>query len=799
MDPIEQSEGPAAPRPGWRRAITGHAGWVVYVAILWLEMVQLPAVVVPLDMLDPSWYMLLGHDWSEGLQAGKDYVFTYGPLGWLLAQPQAFQADLFATKVAAVCAAALAMALVLTAFVRLMPSRAGRIGAALLVLYLMPMLWDGQHLAAIVAGTALVLHRGGSSWRDLAVCLLLAATGLVKFTYLALGCVCALSMAVATFRRRSWRSAAAIACGYPAGVVVCWLLAGQSLGNLPLWLRRSSEIAAGYNETMGVPGPAPQLALGIACALLLAVLSVWLVLARPRALVPAATALACMAGTYVAWKAGYVRHDPGHPALFFGVTMLAPLMLVPLIGDKERGRPWLLAGNLAVIALSAAGMTDARFGTAISSLPVRVALNTVQRNAAELAALDAYVERQQETWNEAAVQLAMNQTRHAVGHGTIDAFGYQQGILFANHLRVRHRPVFQSYAAYTAALQELNAACYESSEGPEHVLFAMQQVEDFFPTVHDSQALLALLAGYQPVLPERDYLLLRRRQLIRTRADLPQQTVLERRAQMGEWVDIAGLPGSMHLLSLDADFSWRGRLRGFLLRAPELYLDVKAGTEELRYRIAPVLVRAPFLLDPLLRRTSDLLGLYGNNPPPRVSAFRIVTGAAGGYAGVVKVRVSACDGLRPSAGDMTAEAYARCFYPMFQAYPFRATAASPIETMLVDDKQVLFMHAPSEMRFRLGPGRHVLSGSFGILDGAWQGEVKTDGVGFRIAREAGTEQVEVFQRLLQPQQQAGDRGMQRFSVAVETQGESVLVFGCDCGPRHECACDWSYWTDIRIE
>jgi len=85
------------------------------------------------------------------------------------------------------------------------------------------------------------------------------------------------------------------------------------------------------------------------------------------------------------------------------------------------------------------------------------------------------------------------------------------------------------------------------------------------------------------------------------------------------------------------------------------------------------------------------------------------------------------------------------------------------------------------------------------LDGAWQGEGRTDGVAFHVVCETGGERVELFQRLLRPREAAGDRGMQQFSVAVDAAAGSVLALVADCGPQHDGAWDWSYWTGIRIQ
>lgn len=793
------SRGPLATR---RIELLNRVGWGAWLVVLWLGLLALPATL-PLGF--EAWYTLLAHDWREGLQAGTDFVFTYGPLGWLLRPALGFEADLFGTKVFAASAVALGMALVLTAFLRQLPTVTERLLAALLVIYLVPMIPEGHLLLTIVAGAARVVYRPVSPWFGGLVCLLLAAFGLVKFTYFVLSVPCVAAMVGVCWLRGSRRAAAGFAGGYLAAFLCCWLIAGQSLDGIPTWLRMSAEIASGYNDTMGLAGSEWQFGLGLACVLLVCSACASTVIARPRSLAQAALLLVFLPAVFVAWKGGFVRHDDAHCLLFFAFATFAPLVLLPAIAGKARHRHWLRVLCLVTIVPAVIGMQHA---DPVRGLPYFV--QALRMHFTELAqallGLGHYAERQQETWNQYAAELAMPETRRLLGNGTIDSFGHQQGVLFANGLRVHHRPVFHTYSAYTGLLQEANAACYEKQDGPDCVLYKNEPLDDYFPTVQDSQAVLALLAGYRPVLVEREYLLLKRRPERRTRAMVPRQTVLERRVRMGEWVEIAGVPGDLRLLSLDAGYSLRGRVRGFLLRPPCLFLEVKLADQSVcSFRIAPAIVRVPFLLDPLLLTTQDYLALYGHPEMlMRVGAFRVrpPEGKESGFAETVGVHLLACDGLKPALGDLPAaefEGLDRPFWPMFRVAPFHVTCGSRVGAVVVDGQKVLFAHAPSELRFHLGPGQHVVSGAFGILPDAWTGEGKTNGVAFHVVRETGSERVEVFHRLLQPLEKQDDRGTQRFSVTVDVPADSVLVLATDCGPAGRPNFDWSYWTDVGIE
>src|SRR5689334_8516512 len=87
----------AAPPPGRAGRIAAHVGWAAYAVVLALALV-VQLLAVPLVSLDRSWYALLAHAWRDGLQAGRDFIFTYGPLGGPLTLAQGIDPDIYPTQ-----------------------------------------------------------------------------------------------------------------------------------------------------------------------------------------------------------------------------------------------------------------------------------------------------------------------------------------------------------------------------------------------------------------------------------------------------------------------------------------------------------------------------------------------------------------------------------------------------------------------------------------------------------------------------------------------------------------------------
>ena len=97
-----------------------------------------------------------------------------------------------------------------------------------------------------------------------------------------------------------------------------------------------------------------------------------------------------------------------------------------------------------------------------------------------------------------------------VGHSSIDVFNYRQGVALLNDLNYRPRPVIQSYSAYTPDLLRANLEFYRSPSRPSYVLFSLETIDMRFPTLDDALLLPYILANYQPVLAEHQFLLMER-------------------------------------------------------------------------------------------------------------------------------------------------------------------------------------------------------------------------------------------------------------------------------------------------
>src|SRR4026207_1478431 len=61
--------------------LASAVGFVLIALLIWLSRLNLPGQIAS-NQLDTSWSQALSYAFEHRMQAGKDYVFTFGPLGY---------------------------------------------------------------------------------------------------------------------------------------------------------------------------------------------------------------------------------------------------------------------------------------------------------------------------------------------------------------------------------------------------------------------------------------------------------------------------------------------------------------------------------------------------------------------------------------------------------------------------------------------------------------------------------------------------------------------------------------------
>jgi len=420
--------------------------------------------------VDFSWGVALHLAALHDLQWGRDALFPYGPLGFLcvplLISP--WSSALGLAFVAFVTGGLAAGALV--ACWRWMP-----LPLAVVAAWAIVVLVDTSSPSPIPEAAALggllflglalgdALGPRAARWAPFPLAALAALLLLVKVSS---GIVLAAVVPIAVCAEprgvvRRGLGAAALFCAVLAGA---WIVAGQALSGLPDWMRGELALVSGYSEAMALeePGRGWEYAGFAACA---AALGLAFVAAadrqRPRRL-RALAAILVVAGFAYA-KAGFVRHQGGHPAFAFSYLVIAPL-LVPWRARWNRLGPALSAAAGVLLLLAVGSPIGVVFDG-------RARVRELWGQLSTIASARARVQMQEAS--RAAIRDMVSLPPAILtaleGH-RVHVDPQDVAIVWAYGLEWAPVPVFQAYSAYTPELDRRNARRLDDPRGPDRIL-----------------------------------------------------------------------------------------------------------------------------------------------------------------------------------------------------------------------------------------------------------------------------------------------------------------------------------------
>jgi len=500
--------------------------------------------------LDPSFLYGVNMAWNRGMTHGRDFVFTYGPLSWLLFPDPDLVPRWPVLAYSWLTYAAGLVFLWKTALAQRWELRlCAAVWTAAIAMWLHPV--DRLQFTVIATMILFVLLRTSASGLAAACA---AGLALVVKANDGIVAVAVLAAAVILTPVRDgvrWSRIAMLASPF------CIAAAVVGPRALPGYLRWAVELSSGYSEAMGIGGPMWQFVAGAAGLVALALLSV----AGRNPLLRLAPAAPCLLVAFGAWKHAMVRHDAHADPLHVKLGVAA--ILLAAVAEPRRAR--FAAAYAAVSVVAGAMVLYYAGGQRLPSPRLRDA-------AAAWADFGSYWE-----WIRQANRSAL-QTRalppavlDAVRGHTVEAVPYSIDLIRAAGLDWRPRPVVQTYSAYTPSLDSLNASHVAGPRAASRVLLEEGRVDSRHILLDDARSMRALVDHYDPVDVAGPVVVLARRAAPRFGqvVDLTSST-----AAWGELTPVPAAPkGSRRIASIRVRLSPWGRLRKLLFRTTPVFVE----------------------------------------------------------------------------------------------------------------------------------------------------------------------------------------------------------------------------------
>ncbi len=443
--------------------------------------------------LDGAWQIALNQGVHDGLNYGPDLLFTYGPLGFLH-KPLLVYA--WPARFAFVWVSIAQVAVVAGLLWSLRHALRSWVLAVLLAIPLAVVLGRGPGTAIAFFG-AVALASGQARGRvGLAVAagvgVLAGMELLIKLnagvTVTALG---AIAVVAAPGPRRALILAFAGAAA--AALLGGWVVTGQSFTGVFDYLIGSLGIISGYSEAMIYEEPMREWE-PWAAALLggVGLLVAWRAgEALPRR-AQVGLAVLWIVLAFTAFKAAFVRHDMGHTNIYFASVLGG---LVAFGWAPHRRQTALLLGALFAVTLLASGGPSPRrqFTPVLRAESFFDQLRLLSDGSATNEGIAAARDER------AAFEEFDGRFLDAIGDRTVHVEPTDAGLVWAQGLRWKPLPVFQSYSAYTADLDDRNADMVRSPDGPEVIMReATVTFDNRIAAFESPAAIVAMLCHFRP-------------------------------------------------------------------------------------------------------------------------------------------------------------------------------------------------------------------------------------------------------------------------------------------------------------
>jgi hypothetical protein len=576
--------------------------------------------------VDPAWQFAINYFFDRGIIFGREVVWTYGPLGFLVVPHNVGHNLALATVVLGLAWAGFTASL---AYILIK----NEIGLEQLGVFAVCFALGGQPLYRIfdldtyICFMSLLLLSMSFKvrwWRGCFFVSVFISVFLmfIKFTsgVISLSAVFSFSL-IATYvdRGKFCKSILYPAVGVPALFTAAYLIYNPSFPDMVLYLRGAYEISSGYNVAMSLRGGNIGLALLGLTIVLYSALAYLLYRNRQESFY---IALMFIPPLFFAYKHGFVRQDDHMRVYFSTVLMLLGiiLMFTRPRGRAERAKLYGIAMAIVMICFHELTPSPHLTGkiTGAENLKNMISAARLSRTKELLRTVEE---------RKLRANLLPGEIRAEVGSNPVGILGWNLSYAAANSLNFSPFPVVQPYSAYTRYLDRLNSEFLEHEEtAPAYLLFDEKLSIDRRLSLFDVPSVWRSVLNWYDVVYDDPFssmqaVLMKRRAAARHSVDISIGSYVYRSGELIE-VPFSEVP---LLAKITLDLNLKGRVAKLFFRVPEVMMTMFAvdGRAMDEVRVVPDTLGNGILISAVPLTFRQLVRmLQGGDPGPKVRKVR---------------------------------------------------------------------------------------------------------------------------------------------------------------------------------
>jgi hypothetical protein len=293
--------------------------------------------------------------------------------------------------------------------------------------------------------------------------------------------------------------------------------------------------------------------------------------------------------SFVLLKEGFVRADGGHVNIFFsGICFL--VFFIPLFSESEKVRTdfyncVVITAILGIVSLRDYPMQQSLIDSTKATLSQLKGFSLQSFLFPPTDENIIYKNKQYRKLPEKVIK--------EIGNKTVDVLGWEISYIFYNNLRYNPRPIIQSFSAYDKKFIDLNYEKYNSDSAPDYVLYHYASLDDRNGFWEEPKIFLALLKNYDvidtiPATKDSDALLLFKKTT--KKREIVEKVVMDKIINFNTKFVI---PHSDNILflTLDYDYTLLGKIRRTLFQPSLVFINMVYNDKEVAFNrlIKPVM------------------------------------------------------------------------------------------------------------------------------------------------------------------------------------------------------------------
>jgi hypothetical protein len=530
--------------------------------------------------LDPAWiYFINSNNYFSSqnrLVFGRDVFFTYGPLGFLIYPTYYHPALVVAFIFQFVVWLCLLILLVYTV-VRKKPYTLSLLTFCLVVFLVRPSNETPILLVILLSLSLAIMNETG--WVFFAVLPIILSSILfyVKFNLGIFGITLSLITFLVIFyqkKRKSirWLSILGLFCLILPSVI--YLIYNPSIKDFLRYFEYDLELSQGYSAAMSYSGQFAMEWIAPVFTLIYLILLKILFDNREKS---AFIGICIIPGLFLMFKGGFVRPDCLHSSEYYQFLLFS----FAIIGLFIRKKSFIRLYTVILIAILGVGIVTT---TITCNWPNPITNNVKDAYGRILNFPKFLLNSQDQDFSKLQEGMIDQSMIEIIGKQDVAILSNNLLYAPANHLTFSSFPVIQSYAAYTARLDQLNAAFLEQAQRNRFILFEFKDIDGRNPVLDTPATWQSVLSWYHVKYESKGLLLLERNTIpLKTHTN----TISDQSYNIADKIPV---PEGDQLIfaKIYLEYTFLGRITNLIYKTPPIYLEaISKDNSQHRFRVIP--------------------------------------------------------------------------------------------------------------------------------------------------------------------------------------------------------------------